>query len=441
MSRQHLRRAAILSGTVSLCLAGTVTGLTAATAGASGTPGVTANSITIGATVPLTGIASVGYSEVAKAANAVFKYVDSKGGVNGRRIRFVIKDDCYDACGGNPNTVSQTQALIALPVFATVGSLGTPTQDSVRNLLKRNGVPQLFVNSGSGDWNSPHTYPSLFGWQPSYQVESKILGDYIKAHFHGQKVCFIGQNDDFGRNGLAGLEDVGVIPAIQQMYSVVALVSSSGASFAPYMAAEKAASCKVVYLDTIPGATGAALGNAEAIGFSPHWIISGVGADPVTVKKEMGAIPDSEPGALTFSYLPASVQASSWHGWMYKVLEADHVDFPGFKASTPLDGNMEYGIGWGASFAEALKAAGRTFTRASFLRTLTTTAFQSPAVVPLQYSSSNHQGLHGGFVAKIKSVTQTEVVAPGTVYSTDSTKTGRVVVTHLLSSGIPTWLR
>jgi hypothetical protein len=126
---------------------------------------------------------------------------------------------------------------------------------------------------------------------------------------------------------------------------------------------------------------------------------------------------------------------------MYKVLEADHVDFPGFKASTPLDGNMEYGIGWGVSFAEALKAAGRTFTRASFLRTLTTTAFQSPAIVPLQYSSSNHQGLHGGYVAKIKSVTQTEVVAPGTVYSTDSTKAGRVVVTHLLSSGIPTWLR
>jgi ABC-type branched-subunit amino acid transport system substrate-binding protein len=441
MSRQHLRRAAILAATTSLCLAGTVTGLSVATAGAAGNPGVTANSITIGATVPLTGIASVGYSEVAKAANAVFKYVNSKHGVNGRRIHFVIKDDCYDACGGNPNTVSQTQALLALPVFATVGSLGTPTQDSVRNLLRKYGVPQLFVNSGSGDWNSPKTYPKLFGWQPSYQVESKILGDYIKSHFKGQKVCFIGQNDDFGRNGLAGLKDVGVVPAIQQMYSVVALVTSSGASFAPYMAAEKAAKCKVVFLDTIPGATGAALGNSEAIGFSPHFIISGVGADPVTVKTEMGSVPDSEPGALTFSYLPASTEASSWHGWMYKVMEADKADFPKFTAKSPLDGNMEYGIGWGVSFVEALRAAGRNLTRASFVKTLLTTTFQTPAIVPLQFSAANHQGLHGGYIAKIKSVTQTEVVAPGTVYTTDSTKAGKVVVTRMLSSGIPAWLR
>ena len=446
MPRLHLRRTAALAASASLCLGLTVTGLAAGAARSPlvpQPPGVTAHSITIGATVPLTGIASTGYNEVAKAANAVFRYVDTKGGVNGRLVHYVLKDDCYGTpgfgCTGTPNTVSQTQALLSLPVFATVGSLGTPTQDSVRNLLKAHGVPQLFVNSGSSDWNNPTTYPALFGWQPSYVVESKILAKFIKHKWPGQKVCFLGQNDDFGKNGLNGLKYEGVVPAIQQLYSVGSLVVGGGAYFTPLIKAEQSASCKVVFLDTIPAATAAALGNAAALGFHPNWVISGVGADPVTVKKVSGGTV-TDVNAFTFGYLPASTQVTSWHSWMYRVLEADHVDFPGFKASTPLDGNMEYGIGFGVSFVEALKAAGKNFSRGSFLKTLLTTSFNTSAVVPLQYANANHQGLQGGFVAMIKSATQTEVYPPGTVYTTTSAKLSPIVVTRAVSSGIPSWL-
>ena len=123
-------------------------------------PGVTAKQITIGATEPLTGIASAGYDQIAPAMSAVFKWVNAHGGVNGRKIKFVVKDDCYGTPGSgctstNPSTVAQTHALLGLPVFATVGSLGTPTQDSVRALLRGDDVPQTFVASGSQDWNNP----------------------------------------------------------------------------------------------------------------------------------------------------------------------------------------------------------------------------------------------------------------------------------------------
>ncbi len=443
MTRLHLRRAATIAASMSLCLGLAITGLTSGTASAAGVPGVTAHSITIGATVPLTGIASPGYNEVAKAARAVFIYVNKHGGIYGRHINYVLKDDCYDTpgngCTGVPNTVTQTEKLLALPVFATVGSLGTPTQDTVRNLLKKNGVPQLFVNSGSSDWNNPKTYPELFGWQPSYVVESKIMAKYIEKTWPGQKVCFIGQNDDFGKNGLAGLKYAGVNPAIQQLYSVGSLVVQGGAYFTPFMRAEQNASCKVVYLDTIPGATEAALGNAEALGFTPHWVISSVGSDPVTIKQGLGA-DDDETGATTFGYLPASTQPTSWHAWMYKVIEGDPSDFPGFTSKTPLNGNEEYGIGFGVSFVEALRAAGPNFTRTSFVHTLLTTSFDTPCVVPLAYANNNHQGFEGGFVAKVKSTTQTEVVAPLKVYTTTSAKLSPVVQTHDLTSGIPSWL-
>lgn len=411
------------------------------------TPGVTATQITIGATVPLTGIAASGYSEVAKAANAVFQYVNKKGGVNGRKIKYILKDDCYGTpgfgCTGIPSTVTQTHALLAAGIFATVGSLGTPTQDSVRTLLKANHVPQLFVNSGSRDWNNPSTYPGLFGWQTSYNEEAKIFAKYIKATYANDKVCYLGQGDDFGIDGLAGLKAGGVTITDHQLYSVGALVTSQGASIAPYVARFKSDGCTVVVLDTIPGATDATLGAALQLGYSPHWIISSVGADPVTVEQPFaGKVPfDPEVGAVSFSFLPASSAKNAWNPWMRKVLLADKADFPNFTASTPIDGNMAYGIGWGVAFVEALKATGRNVTRASFLNVLTHHVFtQTPALVPLRYTPSNHQGLNGGYLVKVTSATSTAPLN-GQVYTTFSTNGSPVVKTKAVAPSIPAWLR
>ncbi len=450
MEVRRTRRLTISGSALALTLSLITMGASMGPAGASSkapkVPGVTAKQVTIGATVPLTGIASQGYSEVAKAANAVFTWVNQHGGINGRTIKYVMKDDCYGTpgfgCTGNPNTVALTKALLALPVFATVGSLGTPTQDSVRALLKANHVPQLFVNSGSKDWNNPKVYPGLFGWQTSYTTESKILGQYLNAHFAGQKTCFLGQNDDFGADGLLGLNYVGIKPADSVMYDVAGLVTGGAGYFTPFIAKFQSESCKVVVLDTIPSATDAALGNALALGYSPQWVISSVGADPVTVDAAFAGkpFPDPEIGAISFSYLPATSDTSVWNGWMRTVLANDKTDFPNFTSSTPLDGNMAYGIGWGVAFVEALKAAGRNFTRASFLHTLTTTSFQTPALVPLRYSATNHQGLTGGYVVKVTSPTSTSVL-DRTVYTTGSTQSSPIVVTSKLSTAIPNWLQ
>lgn len=443
-----VRRMMVTGVAVATCLTVATFGSSVMSAGASTkTPGLTAKQITIGATEPLTGIASAGYSDVSKAANAVFKYVNSKGGVNGRKIKFIIKDDCYGTpgfgCTGTPSTVTQTHALLTAPVFATVSSLGTPTQDSVRSLLKANGVPQLFVSSGSRDWNAPSQYPGLFGWQPSYNEESKIFAKYIKSAYPTGNTCFLGQGDDFGADGLAGLIAGGVAPSDTQLYSVGALVVTQGASIAPYIARFQSDKCDVVVLDTIPGATDAALGAALKLGYAPHWVISSVGSDPVTVDAPFSSlpIPDPEIGAVSFSYLHASTDTSVWNSWTTKVLLADKADFPNFTSASPITGNMAYGVGIGVSFVEALKAAGKTFTRASFLKTLTKTTFkQTPALLPLRYSSGDHQGLNGGYLTTIKSSTQTQPI-DGTVYTTDSTSTGPVKTVTTTGGGIPGWLK
>jgi branched-chain amino acid transport system substrate-binding protein len=449
MVKSKARRVTITGTALLLCLGLVTAGTSIVGAGAATkkVPGVTAKQITIGATEPLTGIASPGYNQIAPASNAVFKWVNSHGGVNGRTIKYVIKDDCYNTPGlgctsSNPSTVSQTHALIGVPVFATVGSLGTPTQDLVRGLLRSSGVPQLFVASGSQDWNNPRVYPGLFGWQPSYNEESKIFAKYIVKTYPTANVCFLGQGDDFGTDGLAGLVAGGVSPTVTDLYSVNALVATQGASIAPYISAFQSAKCTVVVLDTIPGATDASLGAALQLGYSPQWIISNVGADPQTVDAPFaGKVPtDPEIGAITFSYLPTTTSGSPWIAWVRKVIQADPKDFPGFTSTSVMNGNVFYGAAEAVTFVEALKAAGRNFTRASFLKTLQSTTFsQTPSLVPLRYSSSNHQGLNGGYMTTVTS-DSAEKTLSGTVYTTDSSNTSPVVVAKSKSSGIPAWL-
>ena len=102
-------------------------------------PGITATSIKIGGTFPLTGVASL-YKTIPAAEKAYFDYVNDHGGVNGRKIDFKILDDAYDPS----KTVPLTQQLVEQDkVFAVFGSLGTAPNLSVWAYLNNHKVPHL----------------------------------------------------------------------------------------------------------------------------------------------------------------------------------------------------------------------------------------------------------------------------------------------------------
>lgn len=428
------------------------TGLLAGSANAAAsTPGVTAKTITIGATVPLSGVAA-SYAPVSAAANAVFTYINKHGGVNGRTIKYIRLDDCYDlaayglgcTAGASVTTLSQTQTLVAQDhVLATVGSLGTAAQDSVLSYLKQNGVPQLFVNSGSKDWNQASKYPSLFGFQTGYIAEGKIFARYIRTHFAGQTVGFIGQNDDFGADGLLGLQAGGLSIASgnQLTYNAADAISGSSSDLVSDVQTLQANKAQVVVLDSVPGFTAGILGIAYKLGYSPHWIISSVGSDPTSVNSPL------EAGAITLDYFAASNNNHNpWIAWVRKVLLADKTDFPTFKANSVITGNMLYGAGYAVAFAEALKTAGRNVTRAGLVKAMLTTKFATPAITPLKYSGANHQGLQGGLIAVVASNgtnAPTQVTEPSnTVFTTNAAANSVIHVTNKLTvSPIPSWLK
>ena len=173
----------------------------AAVASGAGTPGVTSSEVLIGGTTPLSGPASA-YQSVARGAAAYFKYVNAKGGVNKRKIKYLYKDDGYDPA----KTSEKTRELVQQDkVFAIFNSLGTEQNQATRAYLNAIKVPQLFVASGATTWGKDYkTYPWTIGYQPNYQAEGTIYGRYVAKTSPKARIGVLYQNDDYGKDLLKG---------------------------------------------------------------------------------------------------------------------------------------------------------------------------------------------------------------------------------------------
>jgi len=171
--------------------------------GAASETGVTSTQVTIGGTTPLSGPASA-YQSVAKGAAAYFRYVNAKGGVNKRKINYIYKDDAYDPS----KTVDATRELVSQDkVFAIFNSLGTDQNLATRAYLNALKVPQLFVASGATTFGNDYKkYPYTIGYQPNYRAEGTIYGRYVVKHAPKARIGVLYQNDDYGKDLLAGLQ-------------------------------------------------------------------------------------------------------------------------------------------------------------------------------------------------------------------------------------------
>ena len=143
---------------------------------AAGSPGVTPTTITIGGTVPITGPAAL-FGSVGRGADAYFKYVNAHGGVNGRKIKYIYRDDAYDPA----KTVQLTRELVENDhVFAIFDTVGTDNTVATTDYLNAAKVPQLFAGTGTarvGDNFKSH--PWTMGYLPSFRAEGVVYGRAI----------------------------------------------------------------------------------------------------------------------------------------------------------------------------------------------------------------------------------------------------------------------
>ncbi|MCC8946029.1 MULTISPECIES: ABC transporter substrate-binding protein [Bradyrhizobium] len=158
--------------------------------------------IRIGQTLPYSGPVS-GFGTIGRAQEAFFAKVNAEGGINGRQVKFITLDDAYSP----PKTVEQTRKLVEQEeVLMMFGSLGTATNNAVHRYLNSKKIPQLFVLSGATKWADPKTYPWTMPGMASYESEGVVYAKYVLQAKPDAKIAILAQNDDFGRDYVAGFK-------------------------------------------------------------------------------------------------------------------------------------------------------------------------------------------------------------------------------------------
>jgi len=377
-------------------------------------PGVTASSIKLGITVPMTGIASPGYNKIPGAMKAYFDYVNDNGGVNGRKITLVIKDDQYI-----PTTaVAKANELILKDkVFALVGTLGTASTKAISasTQLAKRGIPSLFVNTGFSGFADPKAYPTTFSILPSYQMEAKIMGKFLKEKYADKKLALIYQDDDFGRDALAGFKQAGITFGTYIPYASGS--QSLPATGAGWISKLKASGAEVTVLFGVSSASTAALANAYAAQFKTQWVLGSVGGDATTIAATNKAYVPLLYGAKGFSFAAAPTDATDEYIKLFQSIYATA------QPAQTFDNNVVAGMSNAFLAVQALKAAGADLSRAGLIKAIESkgATFANPFLTPLGYSATSHVGGTGYWIGTYD---PTGALKPDggkyTVYTTDS---------------------
>ena len=163
--------------------------------------GATDTEIKIGQTVPFSGPASA-YAGIGKTQAAYLRMINDKGGINGRKLNLIQYDDAYSP----PKAVEQVRKLVeGDEVLFTFQIIGTPSNAAVQKYLNGKKVPQLLASTGASRFTDPQNFPWTIAYNPNYQSEGRIYAKYILANHPNAKIGILYQNDDLGRDYIAGL--------------------------------------------------------------------------------------------------------------------------------------------------------------------------------------------------------------------------------------------
>jgi branched-chain amino acid transport system substrate-binding protein len=324
-------------------------------------PGVTPTQILLGGTTPLSGTASSSQA-VARGADAYFRFVNARCGVQGRRIVYRYLDDA-----SNPAQAAEAtrQLVEEEKVFAIINSLGTEQNLAVRDYLNGLRVPQLFVASGATTWGRDTArYPWTIGYQPSYQAEGRMYGTYLARTRPGARVAVLAEHDDFGKDLVTGLKRgltrsrAGIVAT--QTYEATALDVQA------QVAKLKASGADVLALFATPKFAVQAYVAANRLGWRPLVItttassastlmaLASEGGRNRTVDGSISATFLKDPTDPRWAKDPAMAQ--------YRSIMARYA-----KGANVRDVHYVYGMAVAYTTVEVLKAAGRDLTRAAVM--------------------------------------------------------------------------
>ena len=246
-------------------------------------PGASDTEIKIGNTMPYSGPASA-YGIIGKSEAAYFAMVNEQGGINGRKINFISRDDSYSP----PKTVELVRQLVEQDqVLFLFSTLGTPTNTAIHGYLNDNKVPQLFVATGADQWNDPKHFPWTIGLIPSYGTEAHIYARYILKNLSDAKIAVLYQNDDFGKDYLNGLRE-GLGDKASKMIVATQSYETTDPTVDLQVVALQNSGADVLLTVAIPKFAAQAIRKVYDIGWRPTYFLTSVSNSVGTVMKNAG---------------------------------------------------------------------------------------------------------------------------------------------------------
>jgi ABC-type branched-subunit amino acid transport system substrate-binding protein len=257
-------------------------------------PGVTDTEIRIGNLMPYTGSLAA-FGAIGKAEAAYFEMLNERGGINGRKVRFISHDDKSDPM----TALKLTHGLVENDeVLLMFGSFGTPGNFAFRQYLNEKEVPQLFVASGDDHLTDPSMFPWTMSWQPSFREEGRIYANYIQAFYAGKRIVALWQNDHFGRELFNGLQD-GLGPVARMIRADIAY-DVADENLDTHISILKRSGAEIFVFAGVPENAAKVIRMAAQLDWHPVFILNHFGSSIATALEPAGF--DKSVGVITATF-------------------------------------------------------------------------------------------------------------------------------------------
>jgi branched-chain amino acid transport system substrate-binding protein len=322
-------------------------------------PGVTDTEIVIGQTNPYSGPLS-SYSTQGRVQAAYYRMINEQGGVNGRKLKFISLDDGYSP----PKTVEQTRRLVEEDeVVAIVGSMGTPTNTAIVRYMNAKKVPHILLATGASKWGNPKENPWTMGWYPTYRTEGVIYGKYIINNIKDAKIGVLYQNDDYGKDFVAGLKQ-GLGDQADKLIVKEVTYEVSDPTVDSQIVTLQGSGANVFFSATTNKAAAQAIRKAYDIDWRPTRFLVNNASSIATVLTTAGL--DKAVGIISTAYLkdPADPQFADDAGikWYLGFMKAF---YPEGEVNDPQN---EIGISIAQTAIQILKQCGNDLTRGNIVK-------------------------------------------------------------------------
>jgi branched-chain amino acid transport system substrate-binding protein len=321
-------------------------------------PGVSDTEILIGQTNPYSGPLSA-YGTQGRAESAYYNMINDQGGVNGRKIRLLSLDDGYSP----PKTVEQHRRLVESDeVLGVIGTMGTPTNSAIVKYMNSKAVPHIFIATGASKWGDYKDYPWTMGWYPTYRSEGAIYGKYIRDNIKDAKIAILSQNDDYGKDFVAGFK-AGLGDAADRLIVKELTYEVSEPTIDSQIITLKASGANVLFSASTAKAAAQTIRKAAELDWHPtHFLVQNANSIS-TVLTPAG--PDNSKGLISTAYIkdPVDPQFANDEGIKW-YLEFMKKYYPEGDVHDPQN---EIGISIAATFVQVLKQCGNNLTRENLL--------------------------------------------------------------------------